>query len=287
MGGLLGIAAVLLSLPAAAAPLTVSDAPPLAQRSAALEKPDQLPQSLVARADNYVAEAWLAGPTTRYAHGVIGDDLEAARLVVRLKDGREIRHELPPTRVFEDLEPRLADLDGDGRNEIVVVETDSARGSRLSVYGVSEGRLALRAATAFLGQSQRWLNPVGIGDFDGNGRLDIAVIATPHIGGVLRIYRWAEPDLKPAVEFTGVTNHFIGTSELGLGRVVKGAPRDRILLPRQDRLSLVLLEWRQGGMAVIASSPLPARLASSLYPEAGNGWRARLANGGAILIQAE
>ncbi|MBI2311581.1 MAG: VCBS repeat-containing protein [Betaproteobacteria bacterium] len=264
---------------ARAGSLIVSDAPPPETAPPPLEKPDQLPQSRVARGSRDIAAAWLAAPTRRYVHGVIGDDLEAGSLRVETRAGQVLSFDLPDSRVFEDLEPRLADLDGDGRDEIVVVETDVRLGASLAVFSVDGATIRRRAATAFLGQPNRWLNPVGIGDFDGDGRPDIAVVATPHIGGVLRLYRWSEPRLTQFAEMAGVTNHFIGSAELGLARVVPGKPRDRILIPDQKRTALVLLEWRGDGLVVEQRVALPGSLSSSLVPVGEGRWRARLENG--------
>jgi hypothetical protein len=83
----------------------------------ASEKPDQLPLSRVVRGNRDIAVAWLAGPTDRYRHGVLGDDLEATRLVVETRSGKRLQVDLPLRRVFEDLEPRLADVDGNGRTK--------------------------------------------------------------------------------------------------------------------------------------------------------------------------
>jgi hypothetical protein len=44
---------------------------------------------------------------------------------------------LPETEVFEDLAPRLADLDGDGKAEIIVVQSHRDLGARLAVYGLT------------------------------------------------------------------------------------------------------------------------------------------------------
>jgi hypothetical protein len=55
------------------------------------------------------------GPTTRYPHGVLGDTVEYTTLAVTLPDGRTLRTTWDAPVVFEDLAPRLADLDGDGR----------------------------------------------------------------------------------------------------------------------------------------------------------------------------
>ncbi len=243
------------------------------------QRPDQLPGSRVARGERNIAAAWLAGATSRYAHGVLGDGLEASRLVLETADGMRLVHELPVTRVFEDLFPRLADLNGDGEDAILIVETHVDLGAALAVYTVADGTLARRAMTPFLGQSYRWLNPLGVGDFDGDGRADIALVATPHIGGRLRLYRNTQPTLTMFAQADGVSTHAIGSRELELGRVVHGSDRDRLLLPDQRHATLLLLEWSTRGIETIARQTLPARIATSLHPTGTNQWRFRTDDG--------
>lgn len=235
--------------------------------------PDQLPHSRIAHGAADIAAAWLAGPTARYPHGVLGDRLEAARLVVDIRTGQRIHVELPPARVFEDLEPRIVDLDGDGREEVLVVESDAALGAALAVYGVVDGQLARIAATPFIGQANRWLNPLGTGDFSGDGRMDIALVATPHIGGILRLYRYTPPGLELFAEYRGVSTHAIGSTELGLGQVVAAQPRHRLLVPDQRQRTLLLLEWSPEGWERLQAIPLPGRIVSSLVPAGDGRWR--------------
>ncbi len=84
-------------------------------------------------AADQISDASYIMPTKRYDHAILGDNVEwgALRLVTTL--GRRLTITLPETRVFEDLAPRLADIDADGNPEVVVVETDIAQGARLAV----------------------------------------------------------------------------------------------------------------------------------------------------------
>jgi hypothetical protein len=52
-------------------------------------------------------------PTDRYPHRVLGDRSEMAALRITLADGTVHVLRWPPGMVFEDTEPRLADLDGE------------------------------------------------------------------------------------------------------------------------------------------------------------------------------
>lgn len=255
--------------------------------AAGIEHTDQLPQSRVAKGSRNIREAWLASPTHRYRHGVLGDNLEAARLSVETVDGVHLSVDLPPSRVFEDLEPRLVDLNRDKLDEIMVVESDTALGASLSVYGIVDSRLVRTAATPFLGQPNRWLNPVGVGDFDGDGRLDIALVATPHIGGLLRLYRVEGDRLALFAQYSGVSTHRIGSTDLGLGRVVPALPRDRLLVPNQARRELMLLEWTGHQWQEIARVELPGVLGSSLKPMRDGCWQFRLENGQYYDIQLD
>jgi len=262
-----------------AAELKVRSIGPTPTVASASEKPDQLPLSRVARGNRDIAVAWLAGPTDRYRHGVLGDDLEATRLVVETRSGKRLQVDLPLKRVFEDLEPRLADVDGDSRDEIIVVESDTELGASLALYGIVDGQLKRIAATPFLGQPYRWLNPLGAGDFDGNGKFDIALVATPHIGGKLRLYRFKDSNLSLFAEYPGVSTHQLGSTELGLGHVVSASPRDQLLVPDQARRVLMLLEWSPNQWQVVARTLLPTRLGSSLVPTDDGGWRFYLEDG--------
>jgi hypothetical protein len=243
------------------------------------KRPDQLPQSRAAHGYHNIAVAWLAGPTDRYRHGVLGDDLEATRLVVETRSGKRLQVDLPLNRVFEDLEPRLTDVDGDSRDEIIVVESDTKFGASLALYGIVDGQLKRIAATPFLGQPYRWLNPLGTGDFNGDGQLDIALVATPHIGGKLRLYRYNDSTLSLFAEYPGVSTHRIGRTELGLGRVVPTRPRDQLLVPNQSHRVLMLLEWTPDRWKLIARTELPGQLESELTPTGDGRWHFQLENG--------
>ncbi|CAN0601882.1 unnamed protein product, partial [Ectocarpus sp. 12 AP-2014] len=106
-----------------------------------------------------VRAAEYADPTTRYAHGVLGDAIEHGALVVETTNGRRLRFILPQSRVFEDTNPRVVDVDGDGDAEVVVVESDAQRGARLAIYDET----GLIAANDYIGQRNRWLAPAGVG----------------------------------------------------------------------------------------------------------------------------
>jgi hypothetical protein len=162
-----------------------------------------------------IVAAWFEDPTTRYAHGVLGDAVEAGTLAAQLDDFPNCitgRITLPETEVFEDLAPRLADLDGDGRAEIIVVQSHRDLGARLAVYGLTpDGQnLRLLAATPNIGQRNRWLAPIGAADLDGDGRVEIAYIDRPHLARTLRVWRYAGGTLTAIAAATGLTNHRIG-----------------------------------------------------------------------------
>ncbi len=260
--------------------LKMHAARPPAPDGRVIVKPDQLPQSRVAQGNRNIITAWLAAPTDRYRHGVLGDALEASRLVVETAGGERLHIDLTVARVFEDLGPRLADVNGDADDELLVVESDTGLGASLAVYGIVDHGLVQIGATPFLGQPNRWLNPLGVGDFDGDGRPDIALVATPHIGGKLRLYRFNEDSLVLFAEYPGVSTHRIGSTELGLGRVVSARPRDRLLVPNQSRQVLMLLEWTRDGWHEISRIALPGAVASSLRPVSDGAWQCWLENGG-------
>ena len=155
-----------------------------------------------------IVAAELSLPTDRYDHAVLGDAVEWGGLDLTLASGQVLRFTLPESRVFEDVTTRLADLDGDGDREVVVVETDIAQGAMLAVYDAA-GRVA---ATAPFGETHRWLAPAGIADLDGDGRIEIAYVDRPHLARELVIVRLDGATLVELARLPGLTNHRIGDS---------------------------------------------------------------------------
>jgi hypothetical protein len=161
-----------------------------------------------------VISANYAEPTDRYGHGILGDAIEFGALVMDVTGGRQVTVRLPETHVFEDVAPRIVDIDSDGMHEVMVVETEIARGARLAVY---DGFGQLKAATPYIGRTHRWLAPIGAADLDGDGLIEVAYIDRPHLAKTLRIWRFVDGALQPVADLAGLTNHRIGEADIGGG----------------------------------------------------------------------
>ncbi len=159
-----------------------------------------------------ILSAEYAAPTDRYAHGVLGDAVEWGALEITTDAGLRV-FTLPQDRVFEDVAPRLADLDGDGTAELIVVETLAPEGAQLAVYDET-GKIA---ATPHIGRTNRWLAPIGAADLDGDGAIEVAYIDRPHLAKTLRVWRFVDGALTPVADLPGLTNHRIGERDIGGG----------------------------------------------------------------------
>ena len=236
-----------------------------------------LPDGLVAEtADGW--RAWFAGPTDEYAHGILGDAIEARSIAIEngrvagAADGAtRFASPLPPGDVFEDLTPRLADMNGDGTTELVAIASDRRGGASLAVFGLRLTRssfgLVPVARTPSIGTPNRWLNPAAIHDFDRDGVADVALVETPHIGGELQLWSGAsllagEPKMLAARR--GFSNHAIGSRALDLAEVVRADGTDMLVLPDAERDALVAVaydgrEWRETGRV-----DLPGRVGANI-----------------------
>jgi hypothetical protein len=160
-----------------------------------------------------IVSASYAEPTPRYQHGVFGETEEWGALAFGLSDDQRMILRLPETRVFEDIAPRLADVDGDGAPEMIVVETDLSLGARLAIYDEA----GFVAATPFIGQTHRWLAPIGVADLDGDGSVELAYIDRPHLARLLRVWRFQDGTLVEVAQAEGLTNHRLGDPAIGGG----------------------------------------------------------------------
>ncbi|KIN71736.1 FG-GAP repeat domain-containing protein [Sulfitobacter guttiformis] len=176
--------------------------------------------------DGTIVSARYTEPTTRYAHGILGDAIEHGALELELAGAASRRVlRLPMTRVFEDTEPRVVDVDGDGRAEVVVVEAHQDQGARLAIYNAS----GLVAATPYIGTRNRWLAPVAVADMDGDGAVEIAYVDRPHLAKILRVWRYENGQLAEIAALEGVTNHRIGERDIAGGLRDCGAGPEMIV----------------------------------------------------------
>lgn len=188
-----------------------------------------------------IISAQYADPTTRYAHGVLGDAIEHGTLVLTLGDGTSRSFTLPETSVFEDTDPRLFDVDIDGNPEVITVESDQSQGARLAIYD-STGRIS---ATPYIGTRNRWLAPLGAADLDGDGKIELAYIDRPHLAKTLRVWRFDAGQLIPLADLPDLTNHRIGERDIAGGIRLCG-PVPEMIVATADWSRLVAVTYSNG-----------------------------------------
>ncbi len=221
----------------------------------------RLEGSQVVRGHKDIVWAWLGSPTSRYPHKALGSVTHAGTLHVLASSAQgslqELVYRLPLNRVFEDLTVRLVDIDADGRDEMIVIESDALRGSSVVVLGLRAQapdqdtaqakhpqRITELARSGPTGGTFYWLNPVGVADFDGDGRLDIASVTTPHVGGILNLYRYRPPLLESFAKVMDVSNHRMGDPEQDLAVIVTlPGLRPTVIVPDMSLTALHALRW--------------------------------------------
>ncbi len=235
--------------------------------AAAAAQADMLPDGEETRGMSDIAQAFLIEPTQRYRHGILGDDVEAGGLRVITTGGDTLDYRLKSDSVFEDRRARLVDLDSDGRDEIVVVRSYLNAGAAVALFGVSGDSIVRVDEAPAIGRPNRWLNPAGVADFDGDNLIEIAYVETPHIGGTLKLLEFDQGRLRLEHEEFGFSNHAIATREQDLAAVVdwnSDGVMD-LVLPDARRTSLKVVTFSDGTFGEIASINLSGPLTMGVF----------------------
>lgn len=208
----------------------------------------------------------LTDPSERYAHAVLGDNLEATSItLLRTQPETAVSGVIyaPEPFVIEGIAPIWTDLNGDGQREIIVTLSSSDDGAEIVVYNEAGETLAVGPAA---GQGFRWRHQIAVAPFGPDGELELAAVLTPHLDGVVEFYQWQGSSLQIVANLPGYTSHVMGTRNLDMAAAADfdGDGRVELLLPTPDRLALGAVQHTANGAATMWTLPLPAPLQSNL-----------------------
>jgi len=208
----------------------------------------------------------LTGATTRYGHGVLGDQLEAAS--VTLVETEPVLRValtiwLSEPQVVEGVAPIWVDLDGDGGREIVVTVSDANQGAQLVVFDEAGECIA---AGPPIGRGQRWRHQLAVAPFGPHGEVELADVLTPHIGGVVEFYRMSGAALSLVAQVRGFSSHVIGSRNLDMAVTGDwdGDGQVELLLPSQERTELGSIRRTADGAEVAWTVPVGGRVSTNL-----------------------
>ena len=154
----------------------------------------------------------------RYTHGVLGDQVEAATLLVlEARDSRiqvRARIDLPGADVYEGIAPFWADIDGDGVEDLVTTVSNGSLGARLRAYIWDGAAIRQEIDGPAIGRGNRWRHQLTAGPFGAGGAIEIVAVRTPHFAPEMEFFRLGDGALELAAAFPGLTTHAIGSRNL-------------------------------------------------------------------------
>lgn len=223
--------------------------------------------------------AVLAGPdASRYDHDVLGDGIEATRLLWLERHGLDLLRalSLPAPHVLEDIAPRPVTLPGKPERVGLLTVRSGPDGGQLALVTADPTRqqgLHVAAIGDTVGGFHRWLAPTT------DGRHLLAV-HTPHIGGVLHLYQQDGQHLSRRRLLNDVSTHRIGSREIDLAVWLRGL----LVLPSQDGRRLRVLN-PAANWAEQQSVLLPARIFLATASADGSGMAVLTEDGRAWVVR--
>jgi hypothetical protein len=218
--------------------------------------------------DGYRVE--LIGNSDRYYHPILGSADNATGFRVMKGNDLVSTYSLKANQVFETKRALITDIVPENQGyEIVLTVSDDNFGARMEVYSLEGKQLGV---SEFVGRSHRWMHLLAVAPFTDlplmeQGQVQLALIQTPHIGGILKLYQWNETKLERINQQSGFSTHAIGSDNLNMAIAANFDDQNDIelLLPSQDFTSLKLVKYIDGNSKIIKTFKLPGRLDTNLY----------------------
>ena len=211
----------------------------------------------------------------RYGHGVLGDQVEAATLLVLELRESQIRIltriDLPGEDVYEGIAPFWADVDGDGVEDLVTTVSNGSLGARLRAYLWDGAGVRQEVDGPAVGRGKRWRHQLTAGPFGPAGEIEVVDVKTPHIGGVMEFFRFTGDSLQLAAALPSVTTHAIGSRNLDqtVAGDFNGDGQPEVLALDEARRALIAVQrdkdgasevWRLDAAADVVSNFAPVEL---------------------------
>ncbi len=223
--------------------------------------------------------AVLGDRTLEYEHGALGDGIEGGSIAIITKTDSSpefTKIDLPPGDVVEGLSPIWADMNGDGTRDVIVTVSNSEQGARIVVFD-REGALLTEGEP--IGQGYRWMHQIAVGQFGSDGETEIAVVRTPHIGGIVEFYRLTDKGLEKVASTAGLTSHVYGSRNLDMAIAgdFDSNGQHEVIVPSQNRAMLFgisrasaapsaidAISGTQNGIRIAYSLPVDGRIATNI-----------------------
>lgn len=206
----------------------------------------------------------LAEPTDRFPHSALGDNLEATAVVVVTVGVNEVETIYQTgDDVIESIAPLLADVDGDGVDDVVLTVSNDSEAWFVVISSTGSGVVAISdPVDRLLG----WRHLVAVGPLSPTGQTEVVEVLYPDAQGLVRFLSLSGGKLEIVATRTGYRSHEFGARNLEQA-VAADIDRDtyvELIVPTLDRRHIAGVRHGPDGAVDMWSRPLGGTLASNI-----------------------